>query len=243
MMLFRQSLNWWLSVLSTFVTINGCNIRHLKLVCHLCAAQSAQRRHLCAPSCLRPGLLDWLSICLLNWLGLSPTSSVRSASVHLIAGETQSLRPCCATARASWTLWPKIAWWTSSHGYRWENRNTLVGASKTFFELSIWLATQFKLCLVIYYGQRPEIDSHDVIVSGQMSKFGCTWWQIWKVSLFSQIFPNADLRLLKQCVSVRDKLLQKEYDKHKVWPATIIYLQLTFQCICLCVTLILMHHF
>ncbi|TWW78059.1 steroid 17-alpha-hydroxylase/17,20 lyase [Takifugu flavidus] len=30
-----------------------------------------------------------------------------------------------------------------------------------------------------------------------------------------QIFPNADLRLLKRCVSVRDKLLQKEYDKHK----------------------------
>ncbi len=32
----------------------------------------------------------------------------------------------------------------------------------------------------------------------------------------SQIFPNADLRLLKQCVSIRDKLLQKEYDEHKV---------------------------
>ncbi|XP_070696641.1 steroid 17-alpha-hydroxylase/17,20 lyase [Pempheris klunzingeri] len=30
-----------------------------------------------------------------------------------------------------------------------------------------------------------------------------------------QIFPNADLRLLRQCVSVRDKLLQKEYDEHK----------------------------
>ena len=32
----------------------------------------------------------------------------------------------------------------------------------------------------------------------------------------SQIFPNADLRLLKQCVSEREKLLQKEYEKHKV---------------------------
>lgn len=31
-----------------------------------------------------------------------------------------------------------------------------------------------------------------------------------------QIFPNADLRLLKECVSVRDKLLQKQYDEHKV---------------------------
>ncbi|XP_054886247.1 steroid 17-alpha-hydroxylase/17,20 lyase [Poeciliopsis prolifica] len=30
-----------------------------------------------------------------------------------------------------------------------------------------------------------------------------------------QIFPNADLRLLKHCVSVRDKLLQKKYDEHK----------------------------
>ncbi|TKS85182.1 Steroid 17-alpha-hydroxylase/17,20 lyase [Collichthys lucidus] len=30
-----------------------------------------------------------------------------------------------------------------------------------------------------------------------------------------QIFPNADLRLLKECVSVRDKLLQKQYDEHK----------------------------
>ncbi|KAI3363088.1 hypothetical protein L3Q82_011530, partial [Scortum barcoo] len=30
-----------------------------------------------------------------------------------------------------------------------------------------------------------------------------------------QIFPNADLRLLKECVSIRDKLLQKEYDEHK----------------------------
>ncbi|XP_070833582.1 steroid 17-alpha-hydroxylase/17,20 lyase isoform X1 [Chaetodon trifascialis] len=30
-----------------------------------------------------------------------------------------------------------------------------------------------------------------------------------------QLFPNADLRLLKQCVSTRDKLLQKEYDQHK----------------------------
>lgn len=40
-----------------------------------------------------------------------------------------------------------------------------------------------------------------------------------KTVSLSQIFPNADLRLLKQCVSVRDKLLQKEYDKHKVRPA------------------------
>lgn len=30
-----------------------------------------------------------------------------------------------------------------------------------------------------------------------------------------QIFPNADLCLLKQCVSVRDQLLQKKYDEHK----------------------------
>ncbi|XP_023281611.1 steroid 17-alpha-hydroxylase/17,20 lyase [Seriola lalandi dorsalis] len=30
-----------------------------------------------------------------------------------------------------------------------------------------------------------------------------------------QIFPNADLRLLKQCVSTRDELLQKKYDEHK----------------------------
>uniref|UniRef100_A0AAQ6AEH6 Uncharacterized protein n=1 Tax=Amphiprion ocellaris TaxID=80972 RepID=A0AAQ6AEH6_AMPOC len=30
-----------------------------------------------------------------------------------------------------------------------------------------------------------------------------------------QIFPNADLHLLKQCVSIRDKLLQKKYDEHK----------------------------
>ncbi|XP_010783479.1 steroid 17-alpha-hydroxylase/17,20 lyase, partial [Notothenia coriiceps] len=29
------------------------------------------------------------------------------------------------------------------------------------------------------------------------------------------IFPNADLRLLKLCVSIRDKLLQKKYDEHK----------------------------
>ncbi|XP_037554276.1 steroid 17-alpha-hydroxylase/17,20 lyase [Nematolebias whitei] len=31
-----------------------------------------------------------------------------------------------------------------------------------------------------------------------------------------QIFPNADLRLLKQCVGIRDKLLQKKYEEHKV---------------------------
>ncbi|KAF0027752.1 hypothetical protein F2P81_020493 [Scophthalmus maximus] len=30
-----------------------------------------------------------------------------------------------------------------------------------------------------------------------------------------QVFPNADLRLLKQCVSIRDELLQKKYDEHK----------------------------
>ncbi|XP_037639315.1 steroid 17-alpha-hydroxylase/17,20 lyase [Sebastes umbrosus] len=30
-----------------------------------------------------------------------------------------------------------------------------------------------------------------------------------------QIFPNEDLRLLKQCVSTRDELLQKKYDEHK----------------------------
>uniref|UniRef100_A0A4W5RD00 Cytochrome P450, family 17, subfamily A, polypeptide 1 n=1 Tax=Hucho hucho TaxID=62062 RepID=A0A4W5RD00_9TELE len=30
-----------------------------------------------------------------------------------------------------------------------------------------------------------------------------------------QVFPNADLRLLKQCVSIRDKLLQKKYEEHK----------------------------
>lgn len=32
----------------------------------------------------------------------------------------------------------------------------------------------------------------------------------------SQIFPNEDLRLLKQCVAVRDQLLQKKFDEHKV---------------------------
>ncbi|XP_077469019.1 steroid 17-alpha-hydroxylase/17,20 lyase isoform X2 [Stigmatopora argus] len=30
-----------------------------------------------------------------------------------------------------------------------------------------------------------------------------------------QVFPNADLRLLKQCVSMRDKLLHKKYEEHK----------------------------
>uniref|UniRef100_A0A8C6KBT8 Cytochrome P450, family 17, subfamily A, polypeptide 1 n=1 Tax=Nothobranchius furzeri TaxID=105023 RepID=A0A8C6KBT8_NOTFU len=30
-----------------------------------------------------------------------------------------------------------------------------------------------------------------------------------------QIFPNADLNLLKQCVAVRDQLLQKKYKEHK----------------------------
>ncbi|XP_034407755.1 steroid 17-alpha-hydroxylase/17,20 lyase [Cyclopterus lumpus] len=30
-----------------------------------------------------------------------------------------------------------------------------------------------------------------------------------------QMFPNADLQLLKQCVSIRDELLQKKYDEHK----------------------------
>ncbi|XP_078144735.1 steroid 17-alpha-hydroxylase/17,20 lyase [Centroberyx gerrardi] len=30
-----------------------------------------------------------------------------------------------------------------------------------------------------------------------------------------QVFPNADLRLLKQCISIRDDLLQKKYDEHK----------------------------
>uniref|UniRef100_A0A8C5F752 Cytochrome P450, family 17, subfamily A, polypeptide 1 n=1 Tax=Gadus morhua TaxID=8049 RepID=A0A8C5F752_GADMO len=30
-----------------------------------------------------------------------------------------------------------------------------------------------------------------------------------------QIFPNADLRLLKDCVAARDSLLQKKYDEHK----------------------------
>nr|AFM35728.1 17-alpha-hydroxylase [Thamnaconus septentrionalis] len=30
-----------------------------------------------------------------------------------------------------------------------------------------------------------------------------------------QIFPNADLRLLKQCVSLRDELLQMQYEQHK----------------------------
>ncbi|XP_052428452.1 steroid 17-alpha-hydroxylase/17,20 lyase [Carassius gibelio] len=31
-----------------------------------------------------------------------------------------------------------------------------------------------------------------------------------------QIFPNKDLKILKQCVSIRDKLLQKKYEEHKV---------------------------
>ncbi|XP_033835984.1 steroid 17-alpha-hydroxylase/17,20 lyase [Periophthalmus magnuspinnatus] len=30
-----------------------------------------------------------------------------------------------------------------------------------------------------------------------------------------QMFPNKDLQLLKQCVSIRDQLLQKKYDEHK----------------------------
>lgn len=44
-------------------------------------------------------------------------------------------------------------------------------------------------------------------------------WTVMFIRLFlslSQIFPNADLRLLKHCVSVRDKLLQKKFDEHKV---------------------------
>ncbi|KAM9726589.1 steroid 17-alpha-hydroxylase/17,20 lyase isoform 4-T4 [Menidia menidia] len=31
----------------------------------------------------------------------------------------------------------------------------------------------------------------------------------------TNIFPNADLHLLKDCVAIRDKLLQKKYDEHK----------------------------
>ncbi|RXN23406.1 steroid 17-alpha-hydroxylase 17,20 lyase-like protein [Labeo rohita] len=31
-----------------------------------------------------------------------------------------------------------------------------------------------------------------------------------------QIFPNKDLKILRQCVSIRDKLLQKKYEEHKV---------------------------
>ncbi|MBN3321572.1 CP17A lyase, partial [Atractosteus spatula] len=31
-----------------------------------------------------------------------------------------------------------------------------------------------------------------------------------------QIFPNEDLKILKQCIAVRDDLLQKKYDEHKV---------------------------
>ncbi|XP_061692190.1 steroid 17-alpha-hydroxylase/17,20 lyase isoform X5 [Syngnathoides biaculeatus] len=31
-----------------------------------------------------------------------------------------------------------------------------------------------------------------------------------------QVFPNADLHLLKQCVSIRDTVLQKKYEEHKV---------------------------
>ncbi|KAJ8248144.1 hypothetical protein GJAV_G00238810 [Gymnothorax javanicus] len=30
-----------------------------------------------------------------------------------------------------------------------------------------------------------------------------------------QIFPNKDLKILRQCVTIRDKLLQKKYDEHK----------------------------
>lgn len=44
-------------------------------------------------------------------------------------------------------------------------------------------------------------------------------WTVMFIRLFlslSQIFPNADLRLLKHCVSLRDKLLQKKFDEHKV---------------------------
>ncbi len=32
----------------------------------------------------------------------------------------------------------------------------------------------------------------------------------------SKIFPNKDLEILRQCVSIRDKLLQKKYEEHKV---------------------------
>uniref|UniRef100_A0A673NPG0 Cytochrome P450 family 17 subfamily A member 1 n=1 Tax=Sinocyclocheilus rhinocerous TaxID=307959 RepID=A0A673NPG0_9TELE len=31
-----------------------------------------------------------------------------------------------------------------------------------------------------------------------------------------QTFPNKDLKILRQCVSIRDKLLQKKYEEHKV---------------------------
>ncbi|XP_066534829.1 steroid 17-alpha-hydroxylase/17,20 lyase [Hoplias malabaricus] len=38
------------------------------------------------------------------------------------------------------------------------------------------------------------------------------------VDIFSwlQLFPNEDLRILKHCVSMRDKLLKKKYEEHKV---------------------------
>lgn len=34
--------------------------------------------------------------------------------------------------------------------------------------------------------------------------------------LFLKMLPNEDLRILKECVSIRDKLLQKKYEEHKV---------------------------
>lgn len=87
---------------------------HASVLC----SQSVQRPSLCVTPCQRQHLLDWPWICPPSWPGPSPTWSARSASTRLTAAGTRSLKPCWATARASWTRWPKTASWTSSLGYR-----------------------------------------------------------------------------------------------------------------------------
>lgn len=81
--------------------------------------QSVQKLSLCVLSWLRPQQLEWPWICLLNSPEPSPTSSAHFASARPTVGETWSLSRCCSTTRASWTLWPRTVWWTSSPGCRW----------------------------------------------------------------------------------------------------------------------------
>ncbi len=42
------------------------------------------------------------------------------------------------------------------------------------------------------------------------------WILIAYILFSSKIFPNKDLKILRQCVSIRDKLLQRKYEEHKV---------------------------
>ncbi len=82
---------------------------------------------------------------------------------------------------------------------------SLVNKCINFFKMNFTFEQQFLAFLVVIY------------ITYLFYYFCLMLWFLIAYILFSsKIFPNKGLKILRQCVSIRDKLLQKKYEEHKV---------------------------